>query len=195
MLAFKEKPDKATADRYVESGRYYWNSGLFVWRADTVLAELGLHLPTAHSGLMEIADAWGAPSQQQTVQNVYPTLPRISIDFAVMEPVSHGRGKAHVVTVEMPVNWLDVGSWPTLAEMLHCDDHDNAMDSDTCVLLKSDNNIIVTRDTGHLLATIGVSDMIIVHTKDVTMICPKRNAQSVKDLVEEIRNKHAGKFL
>src|SRR5438876_3848250 len=83
VLAFKEKPEKANADRYVESGRYYWNSGMFVWRADTVLRELSLHLPDAHRGLMQIADAWNTAQQQQVLREIYPKLPRISIDYAV----------------------------------------------------------------------------------------------------------------
>src|ERR1700722_9128076 len=94
VQAFIEKPDKATADRYVESGRYYWNSGMFVWRCDTVLGELAVHLPESHAGLMKISEAWGTPNQQATLESVYPTLPKISIDYAVMEPASHGKGKA-----------------------------------------------------------------------------------------------------
>src|SRR4030095_4147798 len=116
VLSFKEKPDKATADRYVESGRYYWNSGMFVWRADTVLRELSLPPPDAHRGLMQIADAWNTPQRLGVLRDLYPKLPRISIDYAVMEPASHGKGKAQVMTVEMPVEWLDVGSWPALAD-------------------------------------------------------------------------------
>src|SRR5688500_5856501 len=94
VLAFKEKPDKATADRYVESGRYYWNSGMFVWRADTVLNELARHLPDSHKGLMRIAEAWDSSNRVDVLNQTYPTLPKISIDYAVMEPASQGKGKA-----------------------------------------------------------------------------------------------------
>jgi len=187
VLAFKEKPDKATADRYVESGRYYWNSGMFVWRCDTVLSELAEHLPDAHRGLMKIAEAWNTPQRAAVLAEVYPRLPRISIDYAVLEPVSQGKGKAQVVTVEMPVEWLDIGSWPALADTLRVDEHDNAVDCDVCLLVDADNNIIVSHDPSHLLATVGLSDMIVVHTRDVTMICPKRDAQRVKDLVNKAR--------
>src|SRR5687767_5480884 len=138
VLAFKEKPDKETADRYVDSGRYYWNSGMFVWRADTVLRELSLHLPEAHRGLMQIAQAWGTPQQQHLLSEIYPKLPKISIDYAVMEPASHGKGKAQVMTVEMQVEWLDVGSWPALADTLHIDDHDNALDAKVHILIDAD---------------------------------------------------------
>jgi mannose-1-phosphate guanylyltransferase len=194
VLAFKEKPDKATADRYVESGRYYWNSGMFVWRADTVLGELAQHLAGARSAFEEIAAAWGTPNQDKVLNTVYPELQRISIDYAVMEPASQQKGKARVVTVEMPVQWLDIGSWPALAEILPTDDHDNASNAPAAVILDSDNNIIVSDDPDHLIATVGLSDMIVVHTKDATLICPKSEAQRVKDLVGKAREKFGEKY-
>jgi mannose-1-phosphate guanylyltransferase len=194
VFGFKEKPDKATADRYVESGRYYWNSGMFVWRCDTVMRELSLHLPDAHRGLTRIAQAWSSPQQLAVLRDVYPQLPRISIDYAVMEPVSQGKGKAHVITVEMPVQWLDIGSWPALAETLPTDDHDNAVDSQVCLLIDTDNNIIVSHDPDHLVAAVGLSDMIVVHTHDVTMVCPKRDAQRVKELVTKARETFGGRY-
>ena len=194
VLAFKEKPDKPTADRYVESGRYYWNSGMFVWRADTVLAELQQHLPEGYAGLQRIAEAWGTPRQNEALEHYYPLLPKISIDYAIMEPASQGKGKAHVVTVEMSVEWLDVGSWPALAETLSADDHDNSVDSRACILVDSDNNIIVCHEADHLIAALGVSDMIIVHTPDITLVCPKSEAQRVKELVGRVKEKFGQKF-
>jgi mannose-1-phosphate guanylyltransferase len=194
VAAFKEKPDKPTADRYVESGRYYWNSGMFVWRCDTVLNELKTHLPNSYAGIQKIAEAWHTPQQQAVLNATYPTLPKISIDYAVMEPASQLKGKGRVVTVEMPVNWLDVGSWPALAETLDTDDHDNALDAPVCILLDSDNNIVVCQDPQHLVATIGVSDMIIVQAKDITMVCPKSEAQRVKDLVKKVQEKYGDRY-
>ncbi len=194
VQAFKEKPDKPTADRYVESGRYYWNSGMFVWRADTVLKELQSFLPTAHAGWMKIADAWNTPDQQRVLREVYPTLQKISIDYALMEPASLGKGVGQVATVEMPVEWLDVGSWPALADVLETDSADNAIDCPACVLLDSDNNIVVSKNGDHLITTIGISDMIIVHTADATLICPKSEAQRVKELVAKIKEKSGGKY-
>ena len=194
VQAFKEKPDKPTADRYVESERYYWNSGMFVWRCDFVASELATHLPDAKKGLAEIADAWGTPKQDETLSRVYPTLPKISIDYALMEPASQGKGKAQVVVVEMPVKWLDVGSWPALAETLATDERDNAINCETCVFVDSDSNIIVSDQPQHLVTTIGISDMIIVHTKDATLVCPKSDAQRVKELVAKVKEKHGQRF-
>ena len=194
VQAFKEKPDKATADRYVESGRYYWNSGMFVWRADTVLNELATFLPDAHRGHMRIAEAWGTPQQNDVLNQVYPNLPKIAVDFAIMEPASHGKGKAQVMVIELPVQWLDVGSWPALAETLQTDDHDNAIRAETIVLIDCDDNIIISDDPQHLISAIGMSDMILVHTRDATLVCPKRDAQRVKELVLKARDKYGDRF-
>jgi mannose-1-phosphate guanylyltransferase len=194
VLAFKEKPDKPTADRYVESGRYYWNSGMFVWRADTVLNEIATLLPESYRGLSSIADAWDTPRQQEVLNHIYPTLKKISVDFAIMEPAAQGKGKAQVTVVEMPVQWLDVGSWTTLAETLKTDEHNNAVDAGMLLFVDSDDNIVVSTDPNHLVATIAVSDMIIVHTPDATLVCPKTDSQRVKDLVAKLKDKFGERF-
>jgi len=194
VQAFREKPDKATADRYVDSGRYYWNSGMFVWRCDTVLGELAAHLPASYRGLMKIADAWDTPNRQQTLDETYPLLPKISIDFGVMELASQGKGRAQVAVVEMPVQWLDVGSWPALAETLPMDEHNNATQGGAFLFVDSDDNIVVSDDPSHLVSSIGVSDMIIVHTKDATLVCPKAESQRVKEMVARVKEKFGDKY-
>jgi mannose-1-phosphate guanylyltransferase len=194
VLGFHEKPDKALADRFVESGRYYWNSGMFVWRCDTVLNEISIHLPGSHKGLTQIAQAWGTPQQQSVLKDVYPRLPKISIDYAVMEPASQQKGKASVVVVEMPVEWTDVGSWPALAEILPVDEHNNSIQCPTGCFLDSDDNVIFSQDPNHLISTIGLSDMIVVHARDATLICPKDQAQRVKELVNKVKEKYGEKF-
>ncbi|HVT89653.1 MAG TPA: sugar phosphate nucleotidyltransferase [Tepidisphaeraceae bacterium] len=195
VQAFKEKPDQATADRYVETGRYYWNSGMFVWRADTVLKELAAHLGESHKGLTRIAEAWDSPQRDAVLHEVYPKLPKISIDYAVMEPAARGKGSAQVVVVELPIQWLDVGSWPALAETLKIDENDNAVEAANLVYLDSNNNIIICTDPNRLVSLIGVNDMIVVQTNDVTMVCPKSEAQRVKDLVGKVKEKLGAKYL
>ncbi|HWE04385.1 MAG TPA: sugar phosphate nucleotidyltransferase [Tepidisphaeraceae bacterium] len=194
VQAFREKPDKPTADRYVESGRFYWNSGMFVWRCDTVLNELATHLPLSYRGLTRIADAWDTPRRDAVLQEVYPTLPRISIDYAVMEPASQQKGKATVAVVEMPVQWLDVGSWPALAETLRTDEHNNSVECGACAFIDSDDNVVVSEDPEHLISTIGINDLIIVHTKDATLVCPKHEAQRVKELVGKVKERFGNKY-
>ena len=184
---FKEKPDLPTAQGYVASGEYLWNSGMFVWRAQTIMEELRLQLPVSYEGLTRIAADWHTSSREETLRMIYPTLPKISVDYAIMEPASLGRGAASVMMVQMPVSWLDVGSWPTLAEVLKKDDSGNVTEGAMSMLVDSSNNIVVSDDSHHLISTVGLKDMIIVHTKNATMICPVSQAQRVKELAEKAK--------
>jgi mannose-1-phosphate guanylyltransferase len=186
---FKEKPDLPTAQAYVSSGEYAWNSGMFVWRAQTILEELRLHLPKSYDGLSRIAADWSTPAEEETLRMIYPTLPKISIDFAVMEPASLGKGKASVMMVDMPVNWLDVGSWPALAEVLKKDQEGNTVEGALTYLVDSRNNIVVSDDPQHLISTVGMNDMILVHTRNATMICPVSESQRVKELAQTAKEK------
>ncbi len=148
----------------------------------------------SHKGLAEIAEAWGTGRQGEVLNRVYPTLPKISIDYAVMEPAGQRKGKAEVVVVEMPVQWLDVGSWNTLAETLDTDEHNNAISAAATELVDSDDNVIISDEPGHLISAIGLNDMIVVHTKDATLICPKSEAQRVKEVVTKLKEKFGEKF-
>ncbi|WP_020576890.1 mannose-1-phosphate guanylyltransferase [Actinopolymorpha alba] len=193
VSAFKEKPDLATAQSYVASGRYLWNSGMFVWRADTLLGELATHLPASYTGVRRIAAAWASPERELVLKEIYVDLPKISIDYAVMEPTARGEGAARVVVVPMAVDWLDVGSWPTLARTLENDRDHNASNTVT-VLVDSEGNIVVSDDPEHLVATVGLRETIIVHTRDVTMVCPKSSAERVKDLVARVHDAHGSRY-
>jgi mannose-1-phosphate guanylyltransferase len=111
-----------------------------------------------------------------------------------MEPSSQGKGRAQVVVVEMPIQWLDIGSWPALAETLDVDENDNAIAAPNLVYLDSEDNIVVCQDPEHLISLIGVNDMIVVHTKDATMVCPKSEAQRVKELVGKLKDRYDSKY-
>lgn len=194
VRAFKEKPDKPTADRYVESGRFYWNSGMFVWRADNVLSELARFLPETAEGYKSIAAAWDSPRRSEVLNATYPGLKKISIDYALMEPASQGKGQSFVSVVEMPIQWLDVGSFPALAETFETDSHNNSISAKLSELIDSDDLVVISDDPNHLIATIGVSDLIIVHTKDATLICPKGDNQKIKDIVAKLKEKHGERY-
>jgi mannose-1-phosphate guanylyltransferase len=183
VVAFREKPDAETAQIYLASGRHLWNSGMFVWRADSVLDRLAAHLPGPHANLIRIAKAWGTDQRETTLSTLYPALPKISIDYAVMEPASRDPGV--VVVVPMEVRWLDVGSWPTLARTLPLDEHGNAV-SATLTTLDAGGNVVVSDAPDHLVAAIGVTDLIVVHTKDVTLVCRREDAERVKAMAEQV---------
>ena len=194
VVSFREKPDAVTAQRYVESGRHLWNTGMFVWRAQTVLAELEVRLPASYTGLSRIADAWDTPERLAVLNEVYPTLPKISIDYAVMEPASRGGGAgAQVLTVELPVDWLDIGSWRVLGSILDGDADGNAIQAET-VLVDSSGNIVISDQPEHLVAAIGLRDMIVVHTADATMICPRDDAERLKQLVDAVQSRFGDRY-
>jgi len=186
VKAFKEKPKEEVAREYIASGRYAWNAGMFVWKAATILNEIQRQLPDAYAGLMKIADAWGTPRQQEVLNATYPTLPKISIDFGVMEKAQH------VATVAMPVKWLDVGSWPSFGETLTPDADGNRTAGVKTVHLSSKNMLAVSEESGYVIATIGCEDLIIIHTPRATLVCPVKEAQRIKALVAEVE-KYAGK--
>jgi mannose-1-phosphate guanylyltransferase len=189
--SFREKPDRATAEAYLASGDYLWNSGMFVWRARTVLDALAEHLPATADGLRRVVVAPAGPARAATLAEVFPTLQKISVDYAVLEPAAAEPGR--VLVVDLDVDWLDVGSWPALAETLDSDEAGNARQG-LAVLLDSSGNIVFSDDPGHLIALSGIRDSVVVHTSDVTLVCPVGEAERVKDLLSAVERSHGTRW-
>jgi len=185
---FVEKPDKARAEAYVASGAFNWNSGMFVWKASTFLDALKKFKPESYAGVMEIASAWGTPKQKQVIDAVYPTLPKISVDYAVMEPASKDKD-FQICTVTMDVKWLDVGSWPSYAETVTADGEGNrrAGEGDS-IVVQGRNNLVVGGVKGHTVALLGCEDMIVVHTAGATLVMPRGKAEELKALHAIVRD-------
>jgi mannose-1-phosphate guanylyltransferase len=184
VLAFKEKPALETARQYVASGQYAWNSGMFVWKTATILEQLRQQLPACYAGVMEIAAAWGGNQRRAVLERIYPTLPKISIDFAVMEKAPK------VATVAMPVEWLDVGSWPSFGQTVPPDAAGNRAGSPKTVFLDAAGTLAVSEDPDHLIAAINTHDLIIIHTPRATLVCPAADAERIKQLVAEVEKRH-----
>jgi mannose-1-phosphate guanylyltransferase len=181
--AFREKPDRATAEAYLASGEYLWNSGMFVWRAATVLDALAQHLPATADGLGRIVAASPGPERDAVLARVFPTLQKISVDYAVLEPAATEPGR--VLVVDLDAEWLDVGSWPALAHTLDGDGAGNAVRG-LAVVIDGAGNIVFTDDPAHLVALIGISGCVVVHTADVTMVCPVAESERVKELLAAV---------
>lgn len=180
---FREKPDAATAKRYIEAGTqsYLWNSGMFVWRVATLLDCIRRYLPDNHAGLMRIADAWGSPRRDAVLGEVYPNLKKISVDYAVMEPASRDSAVS-VAAIPMPLKWLDVGSWPMFAETCPRDEHGNALAAGRTILVNTHGTLVASNDPQHLIAIIGCDNLIVIHTPDATLVCRADSAESIKEL-------------
>ncbi len=188
VLAFKEKPDQPTALSYVESGEYYWNSGMFVWRASTILDLLKRYLPENAEKLIELGRQFGRDAWPKLASEIYPQLKKISIDFAVMEKAKD------VLVVELDCRWVDIGSWSELQNITGLDDKGNALLAKCVSTLDSRNNVIISSQDHHLIALIGIRDCIIVHTPDATLVCPKTEAQQIKQLVAQLEQQYEKKF-
>lgn len=188
VQAFKEKPDLETAKRYLASGEYYWNSGMFFWRTGTFLREFQRFLPDSYAKLTRIAERWYWPAGRQVAAPVYRTLQRISIDYAVME-----KGES-VLVVPMQTGWTDIGSWQSLWEVLQRDAEQNVVQATEATLMDSAGNLVISPDD-HLVATLGVQDLVIVHSPDATLVIRRQDAGRLKELVARVYQQHGDKHL
>ncbi len=176
---FVEKPDLPTAEKYLQSGEYFWNAGMFVWRTDVIGNALSVYTPELWKALDKIEDGIGdGENLDSLLAEHYPNLDKISIDYAVMEKADN------VLTVEANFDWDDVGEWPAIARHQSSDPKGNVLQGKGMIRDGSGN--IVVNEKGHFTAIIGVDDLIVVQTGDATLICPKSKAQEIKKLVKEI---------
>lgn len=179
VRAFKEKPTEDVARQFVASGEYDWNSGIFVWKARAILGELQRQRPDIHAAVTKIAAAWDTPRRDEVFRAEYEGVKGTSIDFAVME-------KAPLrMVVRAPYKWDDVGSWLALERHNPQDAAGNTVqgrhlgiDSKGCV---------IASEGDHLIATIGVDDLLIVHVGDATLVARKQDEGRVKEVVEKLK--------
>ncbi len=193
---FKEKPDEPTARLYLEAGpsRYLWNSGMFVWRAATLLDCIRRYQPQVSAGLSRIAGAWDTPGRGAVLAEVYARLTKISVDYAVMEPASRDP-LLSVAALPMPLEWLDVGSWLTFANACPKDDRGNALGAARSLLERSANTLVASSEAGHIIAAVGCEDLLIVHTPDATLVCRADQAESVKGLQQRLAALYGDEYL
>jgi mannose-1-phosphate guanylyltransferase len=183
---FTEKPDEATARRFVESGEYYWNGGIFVWQLSTILQELHLYLPETHRQLMAIEAAIGSVEEQAVLRENYRQINPATIDFGVMERAQR------VAVVPVDMGWSDVGSWATIHDLLPADADGNVIIGEHLGLGTTGSLVYSNK---RLIATIGVSHLIVVDTEDALLICCRERAQEVKDIVERLRREGEEEYL
>jgi len=177
---FVEKPDLATAESYLQAGGYFWNAGMFVWSVPAIIAGLEQNTPSLWAALLHI-DAGLASGQDldALLAQHYPQLEKISVDYAIIEKATN------VVMVESGFDWDDVGEWPAVARHYPADDAGNVVRG-CAELADARGNIVYSPDAGHLVALLGVEDLIVVRTGDATLVCHKDKAQQLKALVNSI---------
>ncbi len=183
---FVEKPDLARATRYVQSGEYGWNSGMFVFHAQTVMDCLERFAPENFAGLTRVGAAWDSAQRSAVLGDVYPTLPKTSVDFGVMEPASTDPDFL-ICCVDMKVDWLDVGSWPSYGQTLEADASGNsAGPSKAAIFNDSKDCLVVGEDDDHTIALLGCEGLVVVRTPDATLVMSKEKAEALKALHAEL---------
>ncbi len=184
---FEEKPPAERAERFLQSGEYDWNSGIFVWRAETVLAEFRRHKPAIAERVARIADAWQRPEQSEVFTREYDSIEKISVDFAILEHA------AEVLTLRAPYQWDDVGSWLALERRNPQDAAGNTIqglhvgfDTQGCV---------IASDAQHLIATLGVRDLLIIQSGNATLVARRDDEAAVKKIVDALKSQRLEDYL
>ena len=178
---FTEKPDIVRATQYLASGQYSWNSGMFIWRVDRAMRDFERYQPAIYAMCSYLQSAFDSPDYEEKLNDIWETMPKLSIDFAIMEKADN------IAVIPNDIGWSDVGNWTSLYDILPQDNFGNCVKGDA-----SDSRVILdTRDTlvlsDRLTVAIGVEDIVVVDTDDVLLICHKNRTQDVKQVVDYLR--------
>lgn len=177
---FKEKPDYDTALEYVESGNYVWNSGMFIWKASVILDKFKEYIPDIYDDLNNIGNAMGTEKEAEVINEIYPQIRKISVDYAIMEPSA---AKGDVMVVPGEFGWNDVGSWDMMKVLHNENEEGNIIVGDGTVI---DTTNTVVYSSGRYVAVVGVDNLVVVETEDAVMVCNKDKAQDVKKIVDSL---------
>ena len=188
VASFREKPDHHTARKYVESGQHFWNSGMFVWTLPAIRNAMKEFLPDSVEKLTPVSEAVRKGEDfTELLKEIYPSLEKISIDFAVMEKAKK------VMMVQLNCEWIDLGSWSAMENVLDTDEQSNIIVAENHVVMDSFRNVLVSSDE-HMLAVLGIDDCIVVHSPDVTLVCKKSDDQRLKELLAAAEERFGGKY-
>lgn len=183
---FVEKPDRTKAESYLKSGKYLWNSGMFVWKTSTILKNMEQYMPELYKGLMKIADSINTDREDEVLNEEYNKFKSISIDYGIME---HAK---HIYTIPGNFGWDDVGSWTALERINLSDEEGNIIRGN---IVSVDTKKCIIQGNDKLIATIGVENLVVVDTDDATLICTKEKCQEIKTLLKEMRELNKESYL
>ncbi len=186
VAQFLEKPNEATAIQFVQSGEYYWNSGIFAWQISTLWTEYQTYQPALFKQLQSIGKGLGGKRERSTLLRVWKKIKNETIDVGIMEK------SQRVAMLPIDVGWSDVGSWATLLDLLPSNQDNNVIVGDHVGV---DTGSSLLYSPNRLIATVGLTDMIVVDTDDAILVCPKSRAQEVKHIVETLKQNHKHKYL
>lgn len=176
---FVEKPDAATAQRYIEDGNYYWNTGMYMFRIDMVAEKFERFIPDTHKRMQRIRDVVGTPEYEDVLTREYPLMDKINFEYAIVE------NDQNVVVMPLSIGWSDVGSWASLKDTLISNTKDHFVRGEH-VDFGSENLLVY--GSKKLITTVGVKDLIIVDTEDAILICDRSKSQMISDVVKQLEN-------
>jgi len=186
---FREKPDLETARQYLAAGEFYWNAGIFLWRARTIVDLLAQFEPEMARHLQQIDQAFGLPDYDGVLEREFRAMKKVSIDYAVMERAED------VAVVEAPFEWDDVGGWRAVERLGRTDDDGNLIDAARCLSVNSSRTIVRCDDPRHLVALVGAENLIVIVTPDATLIANKEQEESIRLLNDELRKRGWEEYL
>ncbi|OLR91111.1 mannose-1-phosphate guanylyltransferase [Actinokineospora bangkokensis] len=190
VLEFKEKPSLEVATRYLAAGKYLWNASMFVWRTDVFLAELAARRPDVAAPIAEIAEAWDTELQEETLARLWPQVPKVAVEYAVMEPAAED---GRVGTVPGDFGWSDIGDFSTVGDLLGVDVGEGSRAFTTgaggSAVVVDGKGVVVVPAGNRLVSTLGVNDVIVVDTEDAVLVCDRSRAQDIKRLTEILRER------
>ena len=186
VKTFAEKPNKETAELFLKSGDFVWNSGMFIWKVSSILQEIRTHIPELYIGLEKLKKTMGKRNFSQQVEKFYRQIRSISIDYGVMEKAQN------VYVIKCDIGWNDIGSWEEVYKLTSKDKEKNAIVGNG-LAFESKNCFIYSDD--ELVAVLGMKDIIVVKSENAILICPREKNQDVKDIVEFLRRKKMDDYL
>jgi mannose-1-phosphate guanylyltransferase len=189
-LKFKEKPNQAVAQQFLDGGDHVWNSGMFLWTVERIMGEIQHLMPDLSAKLKEIGRAWNSPLREGVMQAVWPTIMNETIDFGVME-----KAERVAVIPASELQWNDVGSWESLFDVLAGDENGNIVIGSVHSGVDTQNTLILSEVPGRLVATIGVQDLIVIDTGSAILICARDQAQKVRQIVDRLKQDGHTRYL
>lgn len=178
VLTFAEKPNLATANRFIKSGDFLWNSGMFIWKVETIMQEIKMYMPDLYDGVKEIQESVDTPEFGRVLTTVYGQLKSISVDYGIMEK------SRNVYVVPGTFDWNDVGSWEAVYQIAEKDEYENAKFGEVYADKTTKSYIFAPQK---FTAVIGADNLIIIDTTDALLVCNRDNAQDVKQVVDYLK--------
>jgi mannose-1-phosphate guanylyltransferase len=187
---FVEKPNLETAMQYIQSGNYYWNSGMFIWRADRILEETSNHMPNLRHTLLKIETSLKKLEYHDLLVDYWTEITPQTIDYGIME-----KAENVVMLKASNLQWNDVGSWDSLVEILSADERSNVIKAKNKLLLDCNNLVVLESNDKKIVSAINLENLVIIDTDDALLICRKGETQSVRRIIDELKRRNLNEYL